>query len=78
MQHILRTLRSLIETYFIINGDISSSVQQRFDDRYMFVLCSPDDRRPAPAVRKATNVRIRVSGVFTHVNLLVAWSYSPH
>lgn len=45
----------LVETYFIINGDIGSSVQQRFYHLYMFVLCSPDDRRPTAAVLKQTN-----------------------
>ncbi len=44
--------RSLVETYFIINGNISSSVQQRFYHRHVFVLGSPDDRRPAAAVLK--------------------------
>lgn len=38
------------ETDFINNGDIGSSVQQRFDHVNVFVLRSPDDRRPTATV----------------------------
>lgn len=49
----------MVEIYLIIDGDVSSSVQQRFDHIDVFVLCGPDDWRPAPAVLKQAHRKSR-------------------
>lgn len=46
-----------LENYLIVNGDIRSSVQQHFNHLDVFVLGSPDDRRPAPVVLNPTKKR---------------------
>lgn len=50
-----RTFKNIFTlSYFIDDGDVSSSVQQRSYHLHVFVLCSPDDWRPATAVLKET------------------------
>lgn len=44
----------LVEIYFIIDGDVSSSVEQCLDHVDMFVLCRPNDGCPATTVLKPT------------------------
>lgn len=53
---LFQTLPPQLDTYFICDVDVSSSVEQHFYHVQMFVLSGPDDRRPAPAVLKPTNI----------------------
>lgn len=45
----------LHRSYFIHNGDVSPSIQQRSDHLHVLVLRRPDDGRPAAAVLKLTS-----------------------